>query len=203
MANSDLCSIQNCGKPADRRGWCRAHYIRWHRHGDPLEGRTAVGDPLRFLNDVVMAHEAHECITWPYSRESQGRGIIKLGGKMELVHRVVCERVNGAPPTPEHHAAHSCGKGHLGCISPKHLSWKTCAENMADKLIHGTHQRGERVGTSKLTESDVIQILALKGKKPVKELASEFGVTKEAIYRIHSRTNWSWVSHTSVTTKTA
>lgn len=30
------CSIADCDKPAKQRGWCWAHYSRWHRHGDPL-----------------------------------------------------------------------------------------------------------------------------------------------------------------------
>lgn len=38
-----VCSIDTCSRPADTRGWCRAHYIRWTRHGDPLavHGYTA------------------------------------------------------------------------------------------------------------------------------------------------------------------
>lgn len=30
------CSIADCDKPTVGRGWCRKHYGRWHRHGDPL-----------------------------------------------------------------------------------------------------------------------------------------------------------------------
>lgn len=30
------CSIEGCGKKHYARGWCRRHYNRWHRHGDPL-----------------------------------------------------------------------------------------------------------------------------------------------------------------------
>ncbi len=31
-----LCSIEGCEKPQDCRGWCRMHYHRYQRHGDPL-----------------------------------------------------------------------------------------------------------------------------------------------------------------------
>lgn len=34
--NAPTCSIDGCLKPAGARGWCRAHYTRWARHGDPL-----------------------------------------------------------------------------------------------------------------------------------------------------------------------
>jgi hypothetical protein len=31
-----LCSIEDCDNPRVGRGWCRKHYRRWQRHGDPL-----------------------------------------------------------------------------------------------------------------------------------------------------------------------
>jgi hypothetical protein len=33
------CEIQDCPDPVKAHGWCRAHYGRWQRHGDPLAGR--------------------------------------------------------------------------------------------------------------------------------------------------------------------
>jgi hypothetical protein len=102
--------------------------------------------------------------------------------------------VNGPPPTPEHEAAHSCGKGHEGCIAPGHLEWKTPAENTADRLVHGTHSRGERSYWAKLTEADVREILAMKGIIPQRKLAVRFGVTHQTIYKILRRQIWAWVS---------
>lgn len=32
------CSIVGCAKAPEARGWCKAHYLRWYRHGDPLAG---------------------------------------------------------------------------------------------------------------------------------------------------------------------
>ena len=29
------CSIDQCNKIAEKRGWCGTHYRRWQRHGDP------------------------------------------------------------------------------------------------------------------------------------------------------------------------
>jgi hypothetical protein len=37
------CSIEGCEKAADTRGWCRAHYKRWLRLGDPLAGGPMEG----------------------------------------------------------------------------------------------------------------------------------------------------------------
>lgn len=37
---SGTCAFETCCKPAKRRGWCRMHYQRWIRHGDPARGRV-------------------------------------------------------------------------------------------------------------------------------------------------------------------
>lgn len=31
-----ICSIPDCEKPLNARGWCKGHYYRWSRYGDPL-----------------------------------------------------------------------------------------------------------------------------------------------------------------------
>lgn len=36
--NEGICTIHGCKKPAKSRGWCRMHYTRWYRYGDPLKG---------------------------------------------------------------------------------------------------------------------------------------------------------------------
>lgn len=37
MATTDYtCSIENCEKKKDSKGWCSKHYSSWKRHGDPL-----------------------------------------------------------------------------------------------------------------------------------------------------------------------
>ncbi len=30
------CSINDCHTDSEVRGWCRTHYSRWQRHGDPM-----------------------------------------------------------------------------------------------------------------------------------------------------------------------
>jgi hypothetical protein len=40
------CSIQECDRPAAKRGWCIRHYKRWQRHGDPEAGQ-ALREPGR------------------------------------------------------------------------------------------------------------------------------------------------------------
>ncbi|RWO34773.1 MAG: hypothetical protein EOS10_00270 [Mesorhizobium sp.] len=130
----NICSISDCGKSHAARGWCIVHYQRWSRHGDPLAGRkTMNGEPQRYYREVVLTYEGDECIPWPYVVSFGGYGRMKKDGTMQFVHRLVCAEVNGPPPTPDHEAAHSCGKGHLACVTKRHLSWKTPKENCAER----------------------------------------------------------------------
>jgi hypothetical protein len=43
---------------------------------------------------------------------------------------------------------------------------------------------------ARLTEEQVLEIIASKGVTPQVELAAKYGVTREAISRIHAGKNW-------------
>lgn len=32
------CSVEGCDRPCYGRGWCRRHWMRWRRYGDPIAG---------------------------------------------------------------------------------------------------------------------------------------------------------------------
>lgn len=200
MSNSQktdekLCSIEGCGGPRYVRGFCNAHYLRWKRHGDPLAGGIPNGEASRWLREVAFDHIDHgPCLIWPYAKSDSGYGKVWLDGKLRVVSRVVCERRHGAAPTPKHEAAHSCGKGHEGCCNPWHLDWKTPKQNHADKLVHDTHQRGERHGQSKLSEADVHEIRRLLGDGMTQAaIARRFRVAASVISHISSGNAWGWL----------
>ena len=183
------CVIPGCGKHAVKRRFCNSHYKRWARHGDPLAGRTSNGAPLNFLESAIFA-ETDDCILWPFSGKN-GYGSLEIDGATASAHRVICERINGPAPTPLHHAAHSCGNGALGCVNKRHLSWKTRAENEADKITHGTSNRGQRHGMAKLKEDEVIDIRARaqRGETP-REIAEIYGVCRSTISGIIRGNGW-------------
>jgi DNA-binding transcriptional regulator YiaG len=94
-------------------------------------------------------------------------------GELHHAHRFMCELVHGSPPTPRHQAAHSCNV--RSCINHRHLSWKTQAENEADKKIHGTAGRAKGNRT-KLSHSTIEFIRAMKGMISQEELAMQLGL---------------------------
>jgi len=191
MATSRICSIPDCGKtaPSNRKGWCAAHYSRWRTYGDPTAGATAKGAAYQFFLDA-LASQGSDCILWPYSVNIGGYATMRHEGRKRIVSRVVCERVHGAPPTPKHEAAHSCGRGSMGCIAPCHLSWKTGRQNNADKIEHGTHSWGEARWNAKLTVEAVREIRALRGMVTQKELAARFGVSSATVQAAQMGKSW-------------
>lgn len=193
MATSRLCSIPNCGKPAVKRGWCSAHYQRWYHHGPSMRCRTSPGERLNFINETAVHFQSDECLIWPFYRSRAGYGIVTKDGRKQHASRVVCEIVNGPPPSPDHQAAHLCGKGHLGCVNPRHLSWKTVIENHADKRIHGTVNRGSRNGRAKIKESDIKAIRSLKNKMTTNQVAKMFDIPRGTAWNILNNKSWQWV----------
>lgn len=187
MADSRICTVEGCGKKHFSRGFCSAHYTRNRRHGTPFGGGTQRGKPLSFFNEVVVAHKGDECLIWPYGRGDDGYGTLWENGHRHRVHRYACRRVHGAPPTPNHEAAHSCGNGHLGCCSPNHLRWATSKENNADKIGHGTVNLGLRNGMAKLSDDDVREIRRLANGKTHREIAGMFNVRRQSITDIVAR----------------
>lgn len=191
----DACYVPNCDRPVwvASRGLCNKHYQRFMKYGNPTAGSTEKGAPQKFYKDVVLLHDADECLIWPYGSGQSGDARLWSRGQMRPVQGLVCRHVNGPPPTPKHESAHSCGKGHEGCVAPRHLSWKTHTENMADTLLHGTRIRGVRSYNAKLNESDVHNIRRARGVTLQQTLVEQYGVCQQTISDIQRGRRWGWL----------
>lgn len=193
------CSVDDCNGNASssargNNGLCRTHYGRLQRHGDPKGGRIHRGSSLAFIRDVAATFNDDACLIWPLTKSSTGYGRLILDGKVLSAHRYVCMISHGDPPTLDHQAAHSCGNGHLGCVNPKHLSWKTPKENQMDRVRHGTHSRGDRHPSAKLTSEDVSAIRGMIESLSLTEIAKRFNVSKTTISRVRTGKSWSHIS---------
>lgn len=187
-----ICSIDGCEKYVHSHGLCAAHDKRKRLYGDPMSGSTAWDEPRRFI-DAAIASASDHCIFWPFGKTIHGYGVIRHNGRAIGAHRLACEIAHGAPPFPECEAAHSCGKGHLGCINPKHLRWDTRAGNFADTIEHGTRLYGEKNHAHKLTVAEVREIRRIAGHSSHAVLASRFGVSRGAISSAVGRRTWAWL----------
>jgi hypothetical protein len=195
MAEHRICSVEGCCNPIHGRGLCDKHLKRLRKHGDTeTRLRAATGERRAWL-EAHIDYQGEDCLAWPYSRYHTGFGQFSVSlGVNGTASRVMCELAHGPAPSSDHQAAHSCGKGHEGCVHPGHLRWATQAENEADKLVHGTHSRGERQWQAKLTEADVRRIKSLRGLKSQSALAREYGVSQTTISDVMTGRRWGWLT---------
>jgi len=141
------------------------------------------GDRKAWIRDHLNFPTDRWCLIWPFA--SAGGATIQIGKPPMNVCRLMCEYRNGPPPTPEHQAAHSCGRRHEGCVNPQHLSWKTNAENQIERYQHsGLTKR------TKLTPEQVDEIRSLEGRMPVLDIAKQFGVSSNNVRRIFAGQLW-------------
>jgi len=194
MAGRNLCIVPACRQVVEAYGYCRNHSRRLRKYGDPLAGPTFWGAPAAWL-EANVSRSGSACLTWLFHRKANGYGELTRSGsrKRLYAHREMCILANGPPPTPKHEAAHSCGKGHEGCVHPRHVRWDTAKGNHADRLRHGTHTRGSKNGRAKLSEDDVLAIRALTGMVSTSEIARRFSISHKTAWSVLERQNWRWL----------
>jgi hypothetical protein len=185
-----VCTLPNCGREYYGSGLCRAHYKRMRRSGDPAGSRIMNGEALAWLRAHV-AHRGGDCLTWPFAVMSNGYGQVYFEGRHQAANRVMCLLSKGNPVAPRMEAAHNCGN--RLCVNPQHLRWATTAENAADRLLHGTHNRGERCGSARLNRAEVKEIRVLAGRLTQLEIADMYGVSTGAIWAVIHRKSWAWL----------
>ena len=127
----------------------------------------------------ILEHATYagdDCLIWPFNRV-RGYGTLTVNSRSWRASRLMCTLVNGEAPSRQHEAAHSCGRGHEGCMTPNHLSWKTRSENQLDRREHGTKIEGWWGNKGKLTPAQVDEIRSIGRSKTYDELGAEFDIS--------------------------
>lgn len=108
-------------------------------------------------------------------------------------HRLVLEAFIGKCPNSME-ACHNNGNASDNRL--ENLRWDTPKNNHADKLRHGTHNRGEQNKQAKLTVEDVRLIKDLRKDSNLsqKRIGKIFGVCQSAISSILIGKNWNYGS---------
>ena len=71
------------------------------------------------------------------------------------------------------------------------LRWDTPRRNNADKVSHGTYRRGQDHHSAKIKEHEAREILRRAlGSEPMKEIASDFGVSWQLVSMIKHGRRW-------------
>ncbi len=95
--------------------------------------------------------------------------------------RLVLLAFRGAPPTPDHQAAHNSGVATDDRLA--NLRWATPEQNQADRWRHGTRAFGERAAHAKFSDEEAAAIRARAGES-VRSLAHEHSVNRHTIRKI-------------------
>jgi uncharacterized protein (DUF433 family) len=77
------------------------------------------------------------------------------------------------------------------CVNPGHLEVGTPADNAADMVSRSRQARGSRKPTSKLTETQVTEIIRRVAAGELhRVVAADYGVSRPTISRIVNRKGW-------------
>jgi hypothetical protein len=186
------CSVDGCGQLHYAKGYCNRHWQRLNSGKDTawaLPMRAPNGAPRAWIREHA-SYAGVKCVIWPFARRQNG------WPKMASLSpaKMMCELSHGKSPSKKHQVAHSCGRGHEGCLSPKHIRWATSKENNDDKIGHGTLLRGTQIKQAKLSERDVIEIRALAHTMSHSYIASQLGVSRPTISRAIAGKTWRHVA---------
>jgi hypothetical protein len=105
--------------------------------------------------------------------------------KVVRPHTLVMTAFVGARPNGQE-CCHNDGDPSNNNLS--NLRWDTPTANQADRVKHGTSNRGEQCGTAKLTQAQVDAIR--KDTRLQREIAADYGVLQNNISRIKSGKRW-------------
>lgn len=185
------CSFPGCRNDTSKGsgGLCGGHRMQF-REGVALHPLRDFGEMQRWL-EANFGFEGSDCLIWPFARNKRdGRGMLKFRGLSMSSARAMCILANGAPPTPRHEAAHSCGNGHEGCVNPNHLRWATKKENADDRVMHGTSPVGEKHPRAILTDDKVREMRRLAPTHKRRDLAAMFDVSYETVIDVVNNRSW-------------
>jgi len=151
-------------------------------------------DPQRrFMNRIEVVPETG-CWEWQGKLGPFGYGGFSIGGKTTTAHRAGWRLFKGDVPK-NIEVCHKCDNPK--CVNPDHMFLGTHEENMKDawqkeRFANRRILRGEGIGTSKLTDYDVLEIRRLRSGegKTMEEIAIMFDVTKGTIWKVISGRSW-------------
>lgn len=151
------------------------------------------------------SHVRKDSSCWIWTGRSTGGSSLKYGlfyvkvqsvrgaaSRLETVHRISYELANGVIPAGLF-VTHTCDIPL--CVRPIHLRTGTHQDNMNDKVARNRQQKGTRVNTNRLTESEVREIRELRSSASWSyiRLGKHFKVTRQQARNICLRRQWKHV----------
>lgn len=168
----------------------RASRTRANRPGaSGLSGQPDY-NPLGVIKQTTLPGGPNgDCWLWQGPKDRDGYGRTSAGGRRTGAHRASWEAANERPVPPELVVRHSCHTP--ACVNPEHLLIGTPADNVADSIIAGRFQRGERNGRSVLRGGDAGEVRQMADRGiPKAAIARLYGVHPTTVRDIVKRKIW-------------
>ena len=141
----------------------------------------------------TKVNKTDSCWLWTGGMDGSGYGRF-FNGKQVTTHRFSYELHKGEIP-PGICVLHHCDTPL--CVNPSHLFLGTKKDNAVDRENKGRGgqwiRRGERVGQSKLTEQQVLEIRKIGRSISQEVIAALYGVKQTAVSNILTRFTWKHV----------
>jgi hypothetical protein len=120
-------------------------------------------------------------------------GNIRPYGENKQIHHLVLETFVGPCPTGKKclHLDEKRANNRLD-----NLCWGIPKQNKADKIRHGTGNRGEKHARSRLTDKIIIDIWM--SPETQREISDRYGISQALVSGIRSRTKWAHVARPEV-----
>lgn len=129
------------------------------------------------------------CRIWDGATSGNGYGSIwnPLLKRCVYAHRVAWESVNGSIPAG-YSVLHRCDNP--ACVNPEHLFVGTQKDNIQDGIAKGRIVVGEHHPSTKLSEMEVRQILAIGRTESLDRIGEHFGINRRTVGEILNGQRW-------------
>jgi DNA-binding XRE family transcriptional regulator len=153
----------------------------------------SVADRYRFWLCVPVYND-DACWPWMGPLNPRGYGRFSIKRRRFTASRIALELSLGRHLSDGEMACHKCDNP--PCCNPRHLFVGSQADNMRDAARKGRmfkwrgYRSGEDNQRAKLTAKQVAEIRTLKGRLLQREIAAEYGVSRQTVSAILNGDRW-------------
>jgi hypothetical protein len=189
------CSVDECDNKFYARDFCKLHYRRYIKHGDPhvvFVSHHAHQSKVHLMKErfetKFVKKDDDQCWKWLGVKSKDGYGAFNLhiGNKVYRKvrsHRLSYEFYKGEIPSGML-VCHKCDNRE--CINPEHLFLGTQKDNLLDMRRKGRSLHGHKNPKSKFSQEQlaIIRSELLSAELSMQKLANKYGVNLCTIKRI-------------------
>jgi hypothetical protein len=146
-----------------------------------------LNQPCDNTNFWSKVHKTTTCWLWTAHTDRDGYGTITANKRQYRAHRYSLI-IHGHTVPKTSKVLHTCDNP--SCVNPAHLKIGTQQQNIVDRQNKKRQAVGERVGASKLTEQDVLDIRNAYPAIKLRELARKYNVSEGTIRCVVRRLTW-------------